>query len=256
VLGAKLHRNAWQTMITAYIFISAAQRDVLAPVGLPADRSFVKHNFVPTPQRHDRIAIEPQVAYVGRLDEAKGAPFLMRAWDAFRARYPRSLLRLVVVGGGDMAPAVANWATQDQSVTIAGHVTRPEVSRILAQSRAVVVPSQWEETFGMVAVEAMAVGTAAVASAHGAFPELVTPGSDGALFPPTDVNALVEILIDIEDNPRRWDSYGQQARQTYASRFTPAAGVDRLLEIYRFAVENPHERSDRSHGRSPFGVPR
>jgi glycosyltransferase involved in cell wall biosynthesis len=256
VLGAKLHRNAWQTMITAYIFISAAQRDVLAPVGLPADRSFVKHNFVPTPQRHDRIAIEPQVAYVGRLDEAKGAPFLMRAWDAFRARYPRSPLRLVVVGGGDMAPAVANWATQDQSVTIAGHITRPEVSRILAQSRAVVVPSQWEETFGMVAVEAMAVGTAAVASAHGAFPELVTPGSDGALFPPTDVNALVEILIDIEDNPRRWDSYGQQARQTYASRFTPDAGVDRLLEIYRFAVENPHERSDRSHGRSPFGVPR
>jgi glycosyltransferase involved in cell wall biosynthesis len=261
VLGSKLHRNAWQTMITAYIFISAAQRDVLAPVGLPAHRSFVKHNFVPTPQRHDRIAIEPQVAYVGRLDEAKGAPFLMRAWDAFHARYPRSPLRLVVVGGGDMAPAVANWATQAQSVTIAGHVTRPEVSHILAQSRAVVVPSQWEETFGMVAVEAMAVGTAAVASAHGAFPELVTPGSDGALFPPTDVNALVEILTDIADNPGRWDSYGQQARHTYASRFTPDAGIDRLLEIYRFAVENPREHSERSedlagpYGRSRFGVP-
>ena len=61
-------------------------------------------------------------------------------------------------------------------MTMAGHVTRDEVSRILASSRAVVVPSQWEETFGMVAVEAMAAGTAPVASAHGAFPELVTPG--------------------------------------------------------------------------------
>ncbi len=54
----------------------------------------------------------------------------------------------------------------------------------------------------MVAVEAMAVGTAPVASAHGAFPELVTHGSDGALFPPTDVDALVDILADIDDNPR------------------------------------------------------
>ena len=144
---------------------------------------------------------------------------------------------------------------------MAGHVTRPEVFRILAQSRAVVVPSQWEETFGMVAVEAMAVGTAAVASGHGAFPELVTHGSDGALFPPTDVDALVGVLTDIESNPRRWDSYGQRARQTYASRFSPDAGIDRLLEIYRFAVEHPVEPSDRTgdvagpYGRSAFGVP-
>ena len=49
VFGSWLHATAWRTMITAYIFISGAQRDLLAPVGLPADRSFVKHNFVPAP---------------------------------------------------------------------------------------------------------------------------------------------------------------------------------------------------------------
>jgi glycosyltransferase involved in cell wall biosynthesis len=123
-----------------------------------------------------------------------------------------------------------------------------------------VVPSQWEETFGMVAVEAMAAGTAAVTSAHGAFPELVTAGSDGALFPPTDVTALVDILADIDDNPRRWDQYGQQGRQTYRSRFTPDTGIARLLDIYRFAVEHPIERSGRSRqiagqpGRSTSGT--
>jgi glycosyltransferase involved in cell wall biosynthesis len=92
----------------------------------------------------------------------------------------------------------------------------------------------------------MAAGTAAVASAHGAFPELITAGSDGALFPPTEVNALVDILADIDDNPQRWDQYGQQGRHTYRSRFTPDAGIDRLLEIYRFAVDHPVERSGRS----------
>jgi len=248
-------------MITAYIFISGAQRDLLAPMGFPPDRSFVKHNFVPPPLSHAKIATEPQVAYVGRLKEAKGAPFLMRAWDAFRARRPRSPLGLVVAGGGEMSAVVANWATCHPSVTLAGHVSRPEVSGILARSRAVVVPSQWEETFGMVAVEAMAAGTAPVTSAHGAFPELVTHGYDGALFPPTDVDALVDILSDIDDNPWRWDGYGQQGRQTYGSRFSPDAGVARLLEIYRFALEHPIEWSGRSRqtrgrsGRSQFEVP-
>ena len=259
LVGSWLHRNAWQNMITAYIFISAAQRDLLAPVGLPAERSFVKHNFVPVPPPQAEIATKPQVAYVGRLDEAKGAAFLMRTWDAFRARRPSSPLRLVVAGGGDMSAAVARWAVRHPSVTIAGHVSRQEVFRILARSRAVVVPSQWEETFGMVAVEAMAAGTAAVASAHGAFPELVTHGSDGALFPPADVDALVEILGNIDDNPQRWDEYGKQGRQTYQSRFSPNVGVARLLDIYRFAVEHPVVRSGHSSSRSDpssSGIPR
>jgi glycosyltransferase involved in cell wall biosynthesis len=261
VFGSWLHRNAWRTMITAYIFISAAQREVLAPVGLPVDRSFVKHNFVPAPTVDTKITKEPQVAYVGRLDEAKGAPFLMRAWDAFRVRHPRSPLRLVIVGGGDMLDEVNSWATQHESVTVVGHVQRSQVYEILAQSRAVVVPSQWEETFGMAAVEAMAVATAPVASAHGAFPELVTNGSDGALFAPTDIDGLVEVLTDIEDNPRRWDRFGRQARQTYLSRFSADAGIDRLLDIYRFAVEHPLEESGQPedipgpYGRSSFGVP-
>ncbi|MGH8773951.1 MAG: glycosyltransferase family 4 protein [Jiangellaceae bacterium] len=253
VLGSWMHNTAWRTMVAAYAFISGAQRDLLAPVGLPADRSFVKHNFVPPPPQQADVATEPIVAFVGRLDAAKGAPFLMRAWDAFRSRRSRSPLRLVVAGGGELSDAVARWATGHPSVTVAGHVSRPEVSGILARSRAAVVPSQWEETFGMVAVEAMAAGTAPVASAHGAFPELVTHGSDGALFPPTDLDALVDILADVDDDPQRWDGYGRQARQTYRSRFTPEASVDRLLDIYRFAVEHPIEPSGRS---TRIGAPR
>jgi glycosyltransferase involved in cell wall biosynthesis len=112
----------------------------------------------------------------------------------------------------------------------------------------------------MVAVEAMAGGTHAVASARGAFPELITPGSDGALFRPADVDALVDILADIDVNPQRWDGYGQQGRQTYRSRFSPDAGIARLLEIYLFAVENTIEGSVRLQpgagrsGRWPSGV--
>lgn len=239
VVGSWLHSSAWRTLVSAYIFISAAQRDLLAPLGLPVDRSFVKHNFVPPADVHSHVPTTAQVAYVGRLDEVKGARLLMRAWDGFRASRPRSGLRLVIAGGGAMAETVTRWARTHPSVTFAGQVTRDDVSRILAGSRAVVVPSQWEETFGMVAVEAMAAGTAPVASAHGAFPELITPGFDGALFPASDEDALIRVLADVDDHPHRWDEYGAQALQTYRSRFSVDAGLARLLEVYRFAVEHP-----------------
>jgi glycosyltransferase involved in cell wall biosynthesis len=239
VVGSWLHSTAWRTMVSAYMFISGAQRDLLSPLGLPADRSFVKHNFVPPAEPHLVAETGAQVAYVGRLDEVKGAPSLMRAWDGFRATRPRSPLRLVIAGSGELSETVTRWSAGHPSVKMAGQVPRSEVSRILAGSRAVVVPSQWEETFGMVAVEAMAAGTAPVASSHGAFPELVTPGVDGALFAASDPGALVDILADIDDHPQRWDDYGASALQTYRRRFTPEAGVARLLEIYSFAVTHP-----------------
>jgi hypothetical protein len=59
-------------MITAYVFISAAHRVLQAPVGLPVDRSFGQNNFVPAPPHNIELATEPEVAYLGRLDEAKG----------------------------------------------------------------------------------------------------------------------------------------------------------------------------------------
>ena len=259
VFGSWLHRAAWRTMITAYIFISAAQRDTLAPVGLPADRSFVKHNFVPTPPLDAEITTERQVVYVGRLDEAKGASFLMRAWDAFRARHSRSALRLVVVGGGDMLATVASWATRHSSVRIAGQVSRPEVSRILAASRAVIVPSQWEETFGMAAVEAMAVGTPPVASAHGAFPELVSHGFGRSALPAYRCRRS-------RRNPRRHrrttrsggkDTAGKHARRTQAVSAQMRASSDcwRSIASLWSIRSNAQKMLAGPSARSSFGVP-
>ena len=49
-------------------------------------------------------------------------------------------------------------------------------------ARAAVIPSQWEEPFGMVVVEAMAAGVAPIVSAHGSFPEMVVDNHEGILF--------------------------------------------------------------------------
>jgi len=240
VAAQTLHARAWRTSVSAYVFISAAQQQVLAPLGLPPDRCFVKHNFVP-----ERQASAPaqeaahEVVHLGRLDPAKGADVLMLAWDAFRAMRPDARLRLVVVGSGPLEDAVRAWAAGKDHVSHLGHVPREQVPRALARARAAVLPSRWEETFGLVAVEAMAVGTAPLATAHGAFPEIITDGVDGALVPPSDPRALARAFCQIDDHPDRWAAFGRAGRETYRRRFTPEAVMDRLVNIYRFAVDHP-----------------
>ena len=115
-----------------------------------------------------------------------------------------------------------------------------QCSELMSRARAVLVPSVWEETFGLVVVEAMAAGVPPIAAGHGSFAELITPGTSTA-------------CCSGPATPRRsrWPSptsrripsdtrlYGEQARKTYEQRFDPEHSLKHLLEIYRFAIAHP-----------------
>jgi glycosyltransferase involved in cell wall biosynthesis len=234
-----VHRSAWQRLVSAYLFISASQQDLMSPLGLPRERVFVKHNFVVAAADQISARREHLVTYVGRLDAAKGVPVLMEAWDTFRAANPLSALRLVVVGGGPLEGAVREWAAGQPSVEHAGLRSREEVGTMLARSLASVVTSVSEETFGLVAVEAMAAGVAPIAPAFGPFPELIDHGRDGVVFPAADARSLAATFADVDADPQRFVSMGRAGRATYERRFQAGASTERLVEIYRFAVAHP-----------------
>lgn len=240
VAGAlALNRSAWRRLVSAYVFISSSQRELMRDLGLPPERTFVKHNFVPALPYPEPSPREPVVAYVGRLDAAKGVPFLMRSWDAFGERGGKSALRLVIAGDGPLADEVRRWALAHRSVEYVGLLAPDEAAALVRRALAVVIPSQWEETFGLVAAEAMCAGVAPIASAHGSFPELITDGVDGALFAPHDPGDLVRVLREVDEHPELYLGYGQQGRVTYERRFAPGANLGALLEIYGYALAHP-----------------
>ena len=245
VLANTAHRQAWRTMVSAYMFISTSQRDLLTGLDLAPERVFIRHNLIPAqpnpPAVHPRPRpAPPTVIYAGRLDEAKGIRLLMDAWDRYLSspgHHPA--LTLTITGTGTLQPEVAAWAATRPSVTLTGHADPPTCATLMAGARAVILPSAWAEPFGLVAVEAMALGVPPIAAAHGAFTELITPGVDGILFPPGDPCALATTITDIDTNPRRYHGYGNQARDTYAKRFNPDRNIDQLLDIYNYAIANP-----------------
>ena len=238
VLADIAHRNAWRSLVSAYAFISAAQRDLHAGLRLPPDRVFVRHNMVP---RQDLTLVprEPVVAYAGRLDEVKGVRLLMAAWDRYCVMSKDPGLRLVIAGSGPLEREVTGWASARPSVQMTGHVPAAEVASLRSRARAVIVPSVWEEPFGLVVVESMAAGAPLIVAGHGSFIELVTPGVDGVLFPPGDAQALALAVADVEADPEKYENYGKQARETYEQRFNPEHSLKHLLEIYSFAIAHP-----------------
>ena len=237
-LAMSLHRQAWRSLVSAYIFISASQRDLLRDVDLAPDRVFVRHNLIPRRIR-PQTARTPTVVYAGRLDEAKGVRLLMASWDHYRGQAGEPGLNLVIAGGGPLGDEVAAWASGLPSVELKGILGSDRCAELISQARAVLLPSAWEETFGLVAVEAMAAGVAPIAAGHGSFTELITSGVDGVLFSPGDPAALALAIADVERNPEQYEAYGDQARKTYEQRFDPERSTEELLGIYRFAIAHP-----------------
>ena len=237
-LAMSAHRRAWRSLVSAYVLISAAQRDLLAGLSLASDRVFVRHNLIPR-RNAPAVAREPSVVYAGRLDEAKGLRLLMAGWDCYRAAAGDTGLRLVIAGAGPLEREVTAWALTRPCVEVVGQLGSEQCSELISRARAVLLPSAWEETFGLVAIEAMALGVPPVASGHGSFPELITPEVDGVLFRPGDPAALARAVADVQAYPERFENYGEQARKTYEQRFDPQRSAEQLLEIYRFAITHP-----------------
>jgi glycosyltransferase involved in cell wall biosynthesis len=238
------HRQAWRSMVSAYMVLSGSQRDLLASLRLDPSRVFVRHNLIPSgpaPAPASPAAAAgrpPAVVYAGRLDEAKGTRLLMAGWDAYLSLAGERPLRLVIAGAGPLAGEVASWAAGRAGVEMAGQLDPADCARLIAGARAVLVPSAWEEAFGLVVVEAMAAGVPPVAAGHGSLPELITDGVDGALFAPGDPAGLGRVLADAERRPEHYEALGRQARESYEKRFDPQRNLDELVGIYQFAISN------------------
>jgi glycosyltransferase involved in cell wall biosynthesis len=242
-----VHGRGWRNLVSAYIFISHAQRETHQGHGFPPGRMFVKTNLIPPPVAPRGRSGEPQprthsVAYLGRLDEVKGLPFLMRAWEIFKSKSEQASLRLEIAGTGPLQADLARWANGRDDVECLGFLSAEECQAVMRRVRAVIIPSQWEEPFGLVAVEAMSLGTPALAANHGALPELVEPNVTGMLFDHLDPGALASVLRDVDTQPESYAAYGESARKAYLDRFDPADNMRQLVAIYEFARTHPIER--------------
>jgi len=147
------------------------------------------------------------ILFVGRLEKRKGAGYLLKAYERVKQEIPNS--RLIIVGAGILLKTQYKLLIEQKGlkdVVFTGFVPADELPRYYKTAHVFCSPATGWESFGIVLLEAMAVGTPIVASDIEGYANLMTDGVEGLLVPPRKADRIAEALISLlNDEPlRRW----------------------------------------------------
>ena len=232
----------------AVIAVSEGMRaDVLAAYpAVPPERVRVIRNGIDTIeyaadpgtdvlQRYGVEPARPTVVFVGRITRQKGLPVLLRAASALDPG-----AQLVICAGQPDTPELAAEVTalvehlqetRSGVIWLSGMLAKREVIQLLSHATAFACPSLYEP-LGIVNLEAMACGTAVVASRVGGIPEVVDDGETGLLVPPDDPAALADGLNTLLRDPDRATWMGQRGRKRAIAEFGWPAIAAQTAALY------------------------
>lgn len=242
----------------AVIAVSSGMRDDVLSVypALDPNRVHVVKNGIDTdiwypapPERGESVLAElgvdpsrPMVAFVGRITRQKGVPHLIAAAHRFDPE-----IQVVLCAGAPDTPEIAaevSSAVQELAGRRGGVFWVQEflpigkIREILSAATAFVCPSVYEP-LGIVNLEAMACGTAVVASDVGGIPEVVDDGVTGTLVhyeesdPVGFETGLAEAVNALVGDPQKAQRFGAAGRQRCIDEFSWAHIAEQTLEIYR-----------------------
>jgi glycosyltransferase involved in cell wall biosynthesis len=205
-------------------------------------RSVVVYHGIPDPLANhagaQAVRNSPErmcFAYVGRFVAEKGTPTLLYAAGLLR-REGREF-DVLLIGDGPERAKLERIIRQEQlenCARITGFLTGEALADALRSVNVVVVPSVWEETAGLAAIEQMMRGRPVIASAVGGLGEIV--GDGGLKFAPGDAPALADSMRTVLQDRSVIDSYGRRARERALQLFVRDRMIQEHAVVYRGAA--------------------
>lgn len=217
---------------------------------LPHRKVHVVYNSVPKPaatvdsDAARRMLLErgdlsgptgPIVGAVGRATPEKGFQHLIAAFDRVCERFEherRDMPTLILIGDGPYRGALLRQCGASpfaSRIHMLGY--QPDAADLLTGADVAVVPSVWEEAFGLSAVEPMLRGVAVIASAVGGLREIVLDGRTGLSVPPADERALADAIAALLDDPIERRRLAAAGREFAEQTFAPPRLTARLAEL-------------------------
>ncbi len=199
------------------------------------------------PEARKKIGISPHhqtILFVGRMQPLKGVDILIEALGLVRQKEPKLAQNICVsLIGGDPQPdsevekreleRLNNLRKKldiEDLVTFLGAKDQDTLVYYYSAAEMVVMPSHYE-SFGMVALEAMACGAPVIASDVGGLPFNIEDGFNGYLVPGRDPRALADKIILLLKYPALRDQLSEQA-QAWVARYSWVNIADEILEVF------------------------
>ena len=199
-----------------------------------------------------------RLLFVGRVSPEKGVDVLLDAFNKVVGCYPEAQLK--IVGSQSLASIESAIAMSDDSqsdlasfysgtyfshlqeklsssaanqVTFTGNVLNLKLLSHYQNADVFILPSVWDEPFGMTLIEAMAVGVPVVATQVGGVKEIVKEGKTGLLVERGDASALAEAILHLLSDEDLRKAMGQAGRQRVVELFSWERIVENLLCQYK-----------------------
>ena len=180
--------------------------------------------------------------YLGRLSPEKKVDTLLEAWEQLKQPLP-----LKISGDGPLRPQVEAAAARMPNIDYLGFAPREEVNRLLGEAGLLVFTSGTYEAQPLTILESFARGTPVIAGRLGAMASMVEDGVTGWLFEPGDATELAQLVSDAFEDPATLQEMRTSVRAEFESKYSIEHNLDRLIEIYREAMDyrDVRQRSSR-----------
>jgi phosphatidylinositol alpha-mannosyltransferase len=196
---------------------------------LPGDYRVIP-NGVLIPDNADPADRDHTVVFVGRHDQRKGLPTLLRAWPRIH-RATGARLRIIGTDPLQYRLLHSRLRVDEAGIDVLGIVTNEVRTHELERAKLLVTPALGGESFGLVLAEAFACATPAVASDIPGYAAVAIPEA-AKLVPPNEPEALADSVIDVlSDEPRRVEM-GRAARAHAVANYAWDDIARRLEETY------------------------
>lgn len=228
VFATELHKRVgtWKYAVDGYIALTQFSKEKYVEAGWPAEKIFVKPNFVCNPGEVSNSR-EKYALFVGRLSDDKGIDFLLEVFS-------KSNLSLKIAGDGPLIDLVKDC--QSTNIEYLGRLSKEDVSARMKEASCLVMASTWYEGFPMVIVEAMAHGLPIVVPKLGNMASVVEHGINGLHYEPKNTDDLLASIDVLLSDKEKNHQLSCGARNTYLRNYTEDINRAQLLGIYKQVI--------------------
>ena len=200
---------------------------------------------IPSDEAKTYIGIKPEdrmILFVGRIEPLKGVDTLLQAMACLQLKEAQRPVHLAIIGGDPTASPeqmtvemarlqkLCEVLGLDQSVVFLGKRDQDKLPYYYSAAEVLVMPSHYE-SFGMVALEAMACGTPVIASEVGGLAYLVRDGETGFTIPAEEPDALCEKLTWLLNDSELHQKMSRQAAE-YAQDYAWEKIAKQIVDVY------------------------
>lgn len=187
--------------------------------------------------KYKHLPNNKKLLFVGRLEKEKGVYYLLHAMNNIIKEFPGTTLRIVGSGSDDefIKRAIRDLRFEKE-IKLITRLKSVRLQRIYEDCEILVVPSLWQEPFGLVGVEAMSVGRPVIASRVGGISEWLTDGKEGLLIKPKESDEISDAVIKLFSSMRLLSSMGRNARKK-SELFSIERHVDKIEKLYKKVID-------------------